>query len=210
MTTQPQDSRRGTPPAAPGPDAVPVTPVPAAAALDAACPQARVQGTPPALAAFPGAVTPGAGGDHDGPGETRTDAVSPGARTWEIALPAGLKLLSLNDRLHWAEQRRRSEAIKKAAWAMALQAKVPHLERVTVTLVYDPPDLSRDRDADNLGPTLKPVIDGLALAGKIGRHVPGRRGSGDDSRYVVHSGCEIGDQPYPRGRLRVIVTEVTS
>jgi hypothetical protein len=108
------------------------------------------------------------------------------------------------------ERHRRSEAIKKAAWAMTLKAKPPHLERVTVTIVYDPPNLSRDRDPDNLGPTLKPVIDGITLAGKIGRHVPGRRGSGDDARYVVHAGCEIGDQPYPRGRLRVIIREVTA
>jgi hypothetical protein len=129
---------------------------------------------------------------------------------WTIELPAGLKLLSLNDRIHYMERHRRSEAIKKAAWAMALKAKPAHLERVTVTIVYDPPNLSRDRDPDNLTPTLKPVIDGITLAGKIGNHVPGRRGSGDDARYVVHAGCEIGDEPYPRGRLRIIIREVMS
>ena len=140
----------------------------------------------------------------------RTDAAVPAARTWTIELPAGMKLLGQNDRLHYMERHRRSEVIKKAAWATALKAKPAYLERVNVTLVYDPPNPSRDRDPDNLSPTLKPVIDGITLAGKIGKHIPGRRGSGDDARYVVHAGCEISDQPYPRGRLRVIICEVTA
>jgi hypothetical protein len=51
-----------------------------------------------------------------------------------VELPAGLKVLSLNDRHHWAERARRAAALKKAAWAMALKVKIPPLESATITV----------------------------------------------------------------------------
>lgn len=127
---------------------------------------------------------------------------------WTIELPAGLALLSLNDRDHWATRNRTYQSLKKAAWAMTLNARMPRLERVTVTLVYDPPD-RRHRDADNLAATLKAVVDGIVASGRIGPGVPARPGLGDDSRYVPAVSMEISGETFPRGRLRIIVREVT-
>lgn len=85
-------------------------------------------------------------------------------RSWVVALPAGMKTLSPNLRLHWAEQRRRAREIKKAAWAMALNQKIPRLKRARITVVYHPPDRRR-RDNDNV-PSLsgKHAIDGIVTA----------------------------------------------
>lgn len=120
------------------------------------------------------------------------------SRTWTIALPAGLKLLSPNQRLHWSERNRRFQSLKKAAWAMALNARIPALEHVTVTAEYQPPD-GRHRDPDNApAASLKPCIDGLVAAGVL---------AGDDRRHVSEVACRIGER-YPKGRLLITITEV--
>ena len=94
-----------------------------------------------------------------------TNAPLAGPRTYTIALPPGLKLLSLNDRLHFGARYRRSQDLKKAAWVMALKAKVPRLERVSVVAEYQPRD-RRHRDAENTcAPSGKACIDGIVAAG---------------------------------------------
>ena len=120
-------------------------------------------------------------------------------RTFTIALPAGLKLLSLNDRLHYGQRYRRSQDIKKAACVMALKAKVPRLERVSVVVEYQPRD-RRERDADNISPSGKAALDGIVAAKVLA----------DDSKtYVTGVRCTIGE-PYPLGRLVLHLTEVTA
>ena len=119
-------------------------------------------------------------------------------RTFTIALPPGLKLLSLNGREHWAERARRTEALKKAAWAMALQAKIPRLERVSITAEYQPPD-RRHRDADNPVASVKAAIDGIVAAGILP--------SDESPRYVASVTCSIGE-PYPKGRLVLHLAEL--
>jgi Holliday junction resolvase RusA-like endonuclease len=81
---------------------------------------------------------------------------------------------------------------------MALAAKVPHLERVSIVVEYQPPDRRR-RDADNPAPSAKACIDGIVAAGVLT----------DDAcpRYVTEIRCTIGEQ-YPRGRLVLQITEV--
>ena len=168
---------------------------------------------PPAVVA--GAAVPGARASHrrvPAPGRGRTetpagsapdadDALSAGStlRTFTIALPAGLKLLSLNGREHWAEKGRRHKALKNAAWAMAKQAKIPRLERVSVVVEYQPPPVRRRRDADNPSPSAKACLDGIVAAGVLV----------DDEcpRYVTGIWCTIGE-PYPGGRLVLHLTEV--
>jgi crossover junction endodeoxyribonuclease RusA len=119
--------------------------------------------------------------------------------TYTIALPAGLKLLSLNDRLHWRERNSRAQELKRAAWVMALNAKVPRLERVSVVVEYQPPD-RRERDADNISPAGKAALDGI-VAARILR---------DDSKtYVTGVRCVIGE-PFPKGRLVLHLTEVAA
>jgi hypothetical protein len=84
---------------------------------------------------------------------------------------------------------------------------VPRLERIRVTVLYDPPPDGRHRDADNLAPTGKALLDGVALAvlPSYGRR---RIVPGDDSRHVARVSFEIGPEPFPRGRLRMIITEL--
>lgn len=122
----------------------------------------------------------------------------PAPRSYMLVLPPGLKMLNLNDRGHWAVRHRRSQALKKAAWAMALQAKIPRLERVRIVMEYQPPDRRR-RDSDNPVASAKACIDGIVAAGVL---------EDDDSpRHVSEVACRIG-QPYPGGRLLLHLTEV--
>jgi crossover junction endodeoxyribonuclease RusA len=120
-------------------------------------------------------------------------------RTYTLALPPGLKLLSLNDRIHFSERYRRSEALKKAAWAMAIHRKVPRLERVSIVVEYQPRD-RRLRDPDNIAASAKAAIDGCRAAGVLPQ---------DDSRHVTEVICRIGE-PYPLGRLVLHLTEVAA
>jgi len=126
-------------------------------------------------------------------------APSAGSRTFTIALPAGMKLLSLNDRLHFGERHRRTQDLKRAACVMALHAKVPRLERVFVVVEYQPPDL-RHRDADNISPAGKAALDGIVAARCL---------AGDDSHHVAGVRCVIGE-PFPKGRLVLHLTEVAA
>jgi hypothetical protein len=101
-------------------------------------------------------------------------------------------LLSLNDRLHWAVANQRKQALRKAAWAMALHAKIPRLERVCVAAVWQPPNGWRQRDSDNPVISVKAAIDGIVAAGVL---------PGDECpRYVTGVYCTIGE-PVPGGRL---------
>lgn len=129
--------------------------------------------------------------------EGGTPAGSTG-RTFTIALPAGLEMLSLNDRLHWRERHKRGEVIRNAACWAARMAKVPQLPRAGVVIEYQPPD-RRHRDADNPIAAAKAAIDGLVIA----RCLP------DDEcpRYVTGIYCTIGEI-FPRGRLVLRITEV--
>lgn len=120
------------------------------------------------------------------------------ARSWEVALPPGLELLSLNGREHWAERARTFKSLKTAAWAMLLNARLPRLERVTVRVVYDPPD-RRPRDPDNLAATVKPLVDAI-VAAKI---LPN-----DTSEHVLWAHAEISAEVRRPSRLRMIITEV--
>lgn len=140
-----------------------------------------------------------AGPSPDGP--VRPRAGSPGSpepRTWRLELPAGLPLLSLNGRLHWAEQRRRARGIKDAAWALAKQQKIPPLASVRIDVQYQPPDRRR-RDHDNV-PTVsgKHAIDGIVLAGVLPDDCP---------PYVSALSYAIGPV-HPGGRLVLTITEV--
>lgn len=105
----------------------------------------------------PGAAAEGK--PHAAPGST--------PRTWVIELPAGLKTISPNDRLHWSQERSRARELKKAAWALALRQKIPHLGRAAITVEFRPPDRRR-RDRDNIpARSGKHCIDGIVAAGVL-------------------------------------------
>ena len=169
------------------------------------------QAKPPSPVRAPGGATPGGTGRSLSPGRDRpaTDpsgdaaaqyAASPGGATWTIELPAGITLLSLNRPLHWAKHRKVAEALRDAGIILARQAKIPPLQRARIIAEYQPPTSRGRRDAENIPiPSAKPVIDGLVKAGVLP----------DDAcpRYVEEIVGRVGE-PYPRGRLRLIIREV--
>lgn len=143
----------------------------------------------------------GAVAENRAEGEGAGKSATPSARTWVIELPAGLKMLSLNDRLHWAEKNRRSRDIKMAAFAMARNTHVPHLDRASIIVEYQPPD-RRHRDNDNVpAASGKHAIDGVVQAGVLLDDEAGE--------YVAGIQYRIGPV-HPKGRLVLHITEVTS
>jgi crossover junction endodeoxyribonuclease RusA len=119
-------------------------------------------------------------------------------RQWAIEFPAGLQLLSMNGREHHMARHRKAQALKDAAIVMTRKARVPRLERIRIAVYYDPPD-RRHRDHDNLFATAKHLSDGIVKAGVVPDDTP---------EYVVPGHCEITDTVVPRGRLRMVITEV--
>lgn len=161
----------------------------------------RSSAAPARRAAPPDPQPPGGAAirSPDGGARMRTDAPPSGtSREWVISLPPGLELLSLNQREHWGKRNSTYQALKKAAWALILNTRVPRLDRISVTVVYDPPDRRR-RDPDNLALTVKALVD-AAVASKIIVD--------DDSSHVAWAHAEIGGQVYPKGRLRLVIREV--
>jgi len=124
-------------------------------------------------------------------------AVLTAEREWVVPLPAGLKVLSLNDRIHWGERDRRNRSIKKAAWAMAINQHVPHLDRARIVVEYQPRPGVQAPDPDNIAPSGKAAIDGLVAA----RVLPE-----DNPAHVLSVTCRIGS-PHPLGRFVLHITE---
>ena len=156
----------------------------------------------PGAGSLPGGTAPGRGRATSpaGAAPDADDTAPAGSTTWTVELPPGLPLLSLNGREHWAVRARYTRTLKKAAWATALQAKIPRLERVSVVAEYQPPD-RRHRDSDNPAASVKACIDGIVQAGVL---------PDDESpRYVESVTYRIGE-PYPKGRLVLYLTEVSS
>jgi Holliday junction resolvase RusA-like endonuclease len=122
-------------------------------------------------------------------------------RTWVLELPAGLRLLSLNDRHHWAVKGRITRDLRKAAFVMARNARIPHLERAAIVVEYQPPLVTRRRDLDNVPPASgKPCIDGIVDAGVLA----------DDSPAYVAGILHLIGEPYPKGRIVLRITEVSA
>jgi len=125
-----------------------------------------------------------------------------GPRTWAIGLPAGMRLLSLNGRYHWAEKGRITRDLRAAACALARQAKIPPLGRARVTVEYQPPLVTRRRDLDNVATASgKPAIDGALRDSRV---LP------DDSpEYLTEVTYRIGE-PFPKGRLVLFITDASA
>lgn len=91
-----------------------------------------------------------------------------------VALPAGMKLLNANDRVHWRTRARITKALREAAAATARAAHIPPQERITIRAVLHPHD-KRRRDPHNWYPSYKAAIDGVVDAGVIpddnGKHL---------------------------------------
>lgn len=113
-----------------------------------------------------------------------------------VILPFDKPPLNLNDRLHRMEHARRVSTIREATVWTARAARLPKgLPHVWVEFIYRAPD-RRNRDADNLVATLKPVADALASGDSM---KPGYGMTPDDSpRYMTKIMPYILDKDDPR------------
>lgn len=82
--------------------------------------------------------------------------------TYRLELPWYRPPLTANQRLHWSVRARKTREMRHAAAWLAKAHRIPpgHL---TVGLEWAPGDRRRRDGGENLAPTLKPLIDGLAL-----------------------------------------------
>lgn len=91
--------------------------------------------------------------------------------TLVVKIPIVSPLLSLNQRLHWAQRSAATRAIRDEVIWQVRHLGVGALEKPTVTLHLVPKD-KRRRDVDNLVPTSKAAVDGLVAAGVLADDSP--------------------------------------
>ena len=160
---------------------------PRPAALSCAPPVAQDNPVPPP------SPTPGSGGAGPTTG-----------RAWTVVFPPGMEILTGNNRLHWSAKGRLVKALKETAWGQAKRLKLPRIERADVVIEYRPPahrgplSSAMIRDADNLAPTGKALVDGLTMAGVL---------EDDRVRHVRRVSYEFGPKS-DRGQVLMHVTEV--
>lgn len=84
-----------------------------------------------------------------------------------VEVAASQIITSNNERGHWANRSGIKKTLRRDAELLARAARLPKgLQRVHVVVHIDYPD-RRKRDAHNLMPTIKPIIDGLVDAGVL-------------------------------------------
>jgi len=116
-------------------------------------------------------------------------------------MPAGMALLNSNDRDgHWGRRQRITDPLRVTAGWLAAQQRIPRLQRAHIAAVYQPPDRRR-RDPANWYPSFKACIDGIVSDAGV---LPN-----DDADHLDGPDMRLGE-PYPRGRLVLIITEVTA
>ena len=71
--------------------------------------------------------------------------------------------LSPNARIHWAMKYVSARAFRELTGWLAIEARIPHFEKVAIQITYIVPDRRR-RDPDNFLTMFKPGIDGLVDA----------------------------------------------
>ena len=129
---------------------------------------------------------------------TAPETPTPSARTWMVELPAGMKLLNANRRIHYMRRAELTRTIRTAAWAAVRNACVPNLWRVHVIVEYRPPDRRR-RDVHNLFPSAKAAVDGgLVDTGVL---------PDDSDRHLVGPDMRVGEVE-KGGRLVLHITEL--
>jgi hypothetical protein len=119
-------------------------------------------------------------------------------RQYRIALPAGMKLLNANQRLHHRAKAPLTKDIREAARLMARQAKIPHLERAHVFYVVHPVSTARLRDPGNWAPSAKAAVDGMVDAGVL---------EDDNSTRLLGPDPRLGT-PVKHGQLVLVITDL--
>lgn len=119
-------------------------------------------------------------------------------RSWPVLLPYRRPPLSLNQKLHHMAEYRLKQRLKADTQLVVRAARVPSMKAVTAELVWFKGD-NRRADADNIAPTLKPVLDGMVAAGVIPE---------DNANHVLRTSTRIvlaRDDPHPALGARVVV-----
>ncbi|MEV5451240.1 hypothetical protein ACFUIW_33860 [Streptomyces sp. NPDC057245] len=116
-----------------------------------------------------------------------------------IQLPLGLELMNSNDRPTIAQRARLTRELRAAGRKAALDAKVPHLERVYVTCYLQPINRQR-RDPGNWYPSAKAALDGVVDAGVL---------DDDDSTRVIGPDMRLGQVAKPGPRLLLVITDLS-
>jgi hypothetical protein len=116
-------------------------------------------------------------------------------RTFSIVLPAGLRLMTSNQRLHWRTRAKVTKGIRGAAMEAAFG--VPELQRAHITAVLHPHDRRR-RDPANWYPSVKAAVDGIVDAGVL---------DDDDHIHVLGPDMRLGDI-VKGGQLVLVVREL--
>ena len=112
-------------------------------------------------------------------------------------MPPGLELLNANHRPHWSARARVTKDLRWAAYVIAKRAKIPRLARAHVTCIYQPPPVRAVKDAANLAPSAKALVDGaLVDAGVL---------TDDSDLYLVGPDMRRGNT-HPKGRLVLVIT----
>lgn len=103
--------------------------------------------------------------------------------------------LNMNQRLHWATERRLKRQVKDLTCWLAKAARLGPYERIAVELHWQPA-VRRSRDGDNQYSTIKAAVDGLVLAGVVPQ---------DTTDRVEHRGLVLHEVAKPaRVWLRVV------
>lgn len=118
------------------------------------------------------------------------------ARVREVVLPWPSRDLHPNSRVHWSKRSKAAKVEKGAAHALTLSAglHLDHLPDGPIHVWIDGyPTDRRRRDADGLLSSLKPALDGIALALGV-----------DDRRFVPHPWVK--ERVVPGGEVRIRIT----
>ena len=84
---------------------------------------------------------------------------------YTFSFPKPDKLMSLNDREHWAIKAKRTVAWRDSAWAYSKQSINKSLSHSVVSVSLPVVSLKTRRDPHNFIATVKPIIDGMVDAG---------------------------------------------
>ena len=121
-------------------------------------------------------------------------------RTWLLTFSAPAELLTLNKRHHWRTRAKLTRKWRELAAVVARVGRVPTLRQARIEVAFIHPT-NRRRDAHNLYPTYKAIVDGLVDA----KVLP----DDDDAHLVSHTIRNEHDGTRPWVSCRVHVIAVT-
>lgn len=131
-----------------------------------------------------------------------------GPRQWFLRVPAPLDAqrkplwVSANDHSHWRVRQGRAKLWRESAKVAAMQHRLPKgIQRFRIDAVVHYPNGSRMRDASNLMPTLKHLVDGLVADYGFA--------PGDDDRHITTTSISAGPQ-LERPAFSITLTEEPS